>query len=245
MINVIQKFTAKFILGFFDFLVGKFTANKPILSQEDIPFYHLLIDNQNVFLTEYLKLTQKKKLNDIKDFYKVETNINEDDKWKAEPLMLFNYLFKENIENCPETYKILSKIPGCSAAMFSVLEPGKYIPAHKGIYKGIYRCLFTLQLEKDADCWIRVADVKTFFKEAELIIFDETAEHEVMNASAKPRVALYLDIYRKLPFPLNYYNKFIFFLIRKSPFVQNILSEYKKLENVRIESFDFAKPVLK
>ena len=245
MISVIQKVVAKIILGFFDFLVGKFTANKPILSVDDIPFYNLLISNRNVFLENYLKISKDKQLNDIKNFYKIERDINEDDKWKAEPIMLFSYLFKENAAKCQETYSIIKQIPGCSAAMFSVLESGKYIPPHNGIYKGIYRCLFTLQLEANADCWIRVNDVKTYFKEGELIMFDETAEHEVMNASSTERIALYLDIYRQLPFPLNLYNKLIYFIIRKSPFVQNILVEYKKLENITIESINFLKPVLK
>jgi aspartyl/asparaginyl beta-hydroxylase (cupin superfamily) len=180
----------------------------------------------------------------VKNFYKVERDMNEDDKWKAEPIMLFSYLFKENAERCADTFDVISKIPGCCAAMFSVLEPGKYIPPHKGIYKGIYRCLFVLQLDKDADCWIRVNDSKIFFKEGELVMFDETAEHEVMNASNSSRVALYLDVYRKLPFPLNIFNKMLFFIIRKSPFVQNILKEYMQLDNVNIETFVPAKPVL-
>jgi beta-hydroxylase len=68
----------------------------------------------------------------------------------------------------------VSEIPGCCAAMFSVLEPGKYIPPHKGIYKGIYRCLFTIQLEEKSDCWIRVNQTKIRFKEGSFIVFDET-----------------------------------------------------------------------
>ncbi len=245
MIGVIQEFVAKIILGSFDYLVGKCTENKPVLSIDDIPFYNLLIDNQAVFLAEYEHIAEKKRLNDIKNFYKVKRNINEDDKWKAEPLILFNYLFKENAENCPQTFKIISNIPGCSAAMFSVLESGKYIPPHKGIYRGIYRCLFTLKLAPNADCWIRVNDVVTYFEAGKLILFDETAEHEVKNASSGSRVALYLDIYRKLPFPLNILNKFIYFIIRKSPFVQSILKEYRKLENSTITDFTSVKPILK
>ena len=245
MINIIQEFSAKILLGSFDFLVSKFTDNKPILKKSEIPFYDILIANKNVFLNEYLNILKIKKINDVKDFYKVKKDINEDNKWKAEPIVLYNFAFKENTEMCPQTFNIIKEIPGCCAAMFSVLEPGKYIPPHVGIYKGIYRCLFTLQLEENADCWIRVNDVKTFFKEGELIVFDETAEHEVHNASTSNRVVLYLDLYRKLPFPLNLYNNIIYFIIRKSPFVQNVINEYKKLENSTIEDFKSAKPVLK
>ncbi len=246
MISIIQEFAAKIILGFFDYLVSKFTANKPILTETDIPFYKTLIDNRTIFLSEYLAMAETKNINDIKNFYKIKKDINEDDKWKAEPLILYNYVFKENAAKCPKTFDLVSQIPGCCAAMYSILEPGKYIPPHKGIYKGIYRCLFTLQLkEENADCWIRVNEVKTPFKEGELIIFDETAEHEVKNASSVDRVALYLDIYRKLPFPLNIYNRVIYYIIQKSPFVQNILKEYKKLENSTIVPFKSINPILK
>jgi ornithine lipid ester-linked acyl 2-hydroxylase len=131
----------------------------------------------------------------------------------------------------PLTFNIIREITGCCAVMFYVLELGKYIPPHKGIYKGIYRCLFTLQLDENADCWISVNGVKTYFNKDELIVFDETTEHEVMNALASSRVALYLNIYGDLPFPLNWYNELIYTIIRKSPFVQNINREYRKLSS--------------
>lgn len=245
MINVIQEFLAKIILGSFDYLVSKFTENKAVLQRSEIPFYDILVDNRLVFLNEYLNVIKSKKINDIKNFYQVKTDINEDNKWKAEPIVLFNYLFKENAEKCPQTFALTSKIPGCCAVMFSVLEPGKYIPPHKGIYKGAYRCLFTLKIEENADCWIRIEDTKINFKEGELVIFDERAEHEVMNASKGNRVALYLDLYRNLPFPLNVYNKIIYYIIRRSPFVQNVISEYNKLENSTVLNFKSAKPILK
>lgn len=245
MINVIQKFLAKIILGSFDYLVSKFTNNKALLLESDIPFYDIFKDNRLVFLNEYLNVIKSKKINDIKNFYQVKRDLNQDDKWKAEPIILFNYLFKENAEKCPQTFALISKIPGCCAAMFSVLEPGKYIPQHKGIYKGVYRCLFTLKVDENADCWIRINETKIDFKEGELIIFDETAKHEVVNASTGNRVALYLDLYRNLPFPLNVYNKIIYFIIRRSPFVQNIISEYSKLENCTVLNFKSSKPVLK
>lgn len=246
MIDIIQDLAAKVLLGSFDFLVSKFTANKPILSKEDIPFFDILINNSNVFLEDYINVKNIKNINAIQDFYKIKKEFNEDKNWKGEPLVLYNYVFNENAERCNNTMKIARKIPGCCAVMFSVLESGKYIPSHRGIYKGIYRCLYTLQLqETNADCWIRVEDVKTYFKEGEFIIFDETAEHELLNASSQPRVALYLDLYRKLPFPLNLYNRFIYFIIRRSPFVQNILKEFNKLENTTFSSFESADAVLK
>jgi aspartyl/asparaginyl beta-hydroxylase (cupin superfamily) len=232
------------VLRTFDFLVQKFAANKEVWAPNTFPFGQLLRDNKTVFLREYNQLLNEKEIRNVKDFFIVETDINQDENWKAAPLVLFRYLFKENAERCPETFKIISKLPGCCGAMFSVLGPGKYIPPHKGIYKGAYRCLLTLKVAPNADCWIRVNNQKLYFEEGECIVFDETVEHEVMNASAFPRVVLFLDLYRKLPFPLNVLNHVIFTLLRKSPFVANILNEYNKLEKTSIENFKPSEAIL-
>ena len=231
MLRVIQKYVAKIILGILDSLIGLFTENKATIPATEVPYLNTLSAHNEIILEEYMALIQSKNQFNIKDFYKVESEINYDNKWKAEPLVLFGHLFKENAELCPKTFEIISQIPGCKAAMFSVLEAGKYIPPHKGIYKGIYRCLYVLQLEKNADCWIRIENDKIFFEQGKMVIFDETVEHEVMNASSSNRVALYLDIYRKLPFPLNVYNNILYYVIKRSPFFQTIINEYKHLHN--------------
>ena len=45
----------------------------------------------------------------------------------------------DKIKYFPKTHSLISKIPGCSLAMFSILYPGKIIPPHIGPYKGILR----------------------------------------------------------------------------------------------------------
>jgi len=245
MTGRIIKFISISILRTFDFLVETFTPNKEVLCDSDIPFLSLLQDNHQVFLQEFINAQSEIKLHNIKDFYKTETDINYDDNWKAVPIILFGHLFKENSERFPGTYKVISQLPGCCAAMFSVLGPGKYIPPHRGIYKGIYRCLFTIQVEQDAECWIRINKRKINFREKESIVFDETVQHEVMNSSTQPRVALYFDFYRKFPFPLNTFNKVIFFLLQRSSFVYTILNEYRKLEDITIDRMGPVQPVLR
>jgi hypothetical protein len=60
MIRLFQKVVAKLMLGSFDFLVGKFTANKSILHPADIPFYHQLMNQHKIILNDYLKLVNDK-----------------------------------------------------------------------------------------------------------------------------------------------------------------------------------------
>lgn len=238
MINKIYHNLGLLILHTFDFLVSRYTENKPILSANELSFVRLLQKNRLVFLNEYLQASAQRSVPNIKDFYKVETDLKEDENWKAIPIVLFGHHLQRNPEQFPLTIELLKELPGCCGAMFSVLGPGKHIPLHKGIYKGIYRCLFTLQMAPEADCWIRVGNSKLNFVEGGTIVFDETVEHEVKNSSNSPRIVLYLDLYRNLPFPLNWLNDFVFFLLKKSRFVSNILKEYQKIEAVSISSFD-------
>jgi beta-hydroxylase len=225
------------ILRTFDFLVQTFAIRREIWENDAFPFNQILRENRALFLHEYDQMYAKKEIQYVKDFFKVETDIKADENWKAAPIILFNYLFKENAKRCPETFKIISRLPGCCGAMFSVLEPGKYIPPHRGIYKGAYRCLLTLRVQPNAECWIKVNNQKLYFKEGDCIVFDETIEHEVLNESTSPRIVLFLDFYRKLPFPLNIMNYLIFELLRRSPFVTNILKEHAKLEKTTFEKF--------
>lgn len=243
LLNRIVKFLGVSILRIFDTLVGIFAINKPILNERDYSFCKTLHENHKVILQEYNN-TLEGKLHSIKDFYKTETDLNYDENWKAIPIVLFGYLFKENALKYPNTCALIYSLPGCCGAMFSILAPGKYIPPHKGIYKGVYRCLFTLQVAKDGESWIYIDGKKVTFIEGELIIFDETFEHEVMNDTAFPRIVLYLDLYRKLPFPLSVMNNLLFFLLQRSSFVKTILKEYQKLENSSIEVFRPAIPTM-
>jgi len=236
----IVTFLSISLLKTFDFFAALFTANKPILEEDEFGLGGILKANHAVFLEEYQRYALQREVHNLKDFYKVKTDLKNDDNWKALPIVLFGYSLKENASQFQGTVHALEQMPGCCGIMFSVLLPGKHIPPHQGIYKGVYRCLYTLQVEKGGDCWIRIGNEKKYFKEGECIVFDETVDHEVRNASQQPRVVLYLDIYRRLPFPVNFMNDFIFFLLRKSAFVMNILTEYKNLENTSTENFTAA-----
>jgi len=44
-----------------------------------------------------------------------------------------------NAQRCPETMRLLGRIPGMKTAFFSILSPHKHIPAHRGAFNGILR----------------------------------------------------------------------------------------------------------
>jgi beta-hydroxylase len=246
IINKFVKYPALIFMRTFDAIIGVVTVRKDVLDTIDFPFHQILFENKDVFLREYNGLVAEKKTYNVKDFYKTasDAQVKHDDNWKAAPILLFNYQFKENVQRCPQTFKIISQLPGCCSIMYSVLGPGKHVPAHRGIYRGFYRCLFTLQMQEGGECWLRVGEKRIYFKEGRSIVFDETIEHEVKNESSQPRVALYLDFYRKLPFPLDKINNLVYLILRHSPYVLGVLMDYNQMENMSYEDFEPVKPQL-
>lgn len=230
----IVKFIGFFTLNLFDFFVSFSKNDKDIFDNKIFDFTDVLESSYLQILMEYEQVKENYDIKQVKDFYKVDTDIGQDNNWKGFPLIIYNYLFRENVDSCPQTNKIIKQVPGCSSAMFSVLGPGKHILPHTGIYKGVVRGLLTLKAPSSGQCWIKINNQKIPFENGKLILFDETALHEVFNDSEEERVVLYLDIYRELSFPLNFFNLVIFNLLKYSPFILNIIKSYNNLQKIEI-----------
>lgn len=132
-------------------------------------------------------------------------------------------------ELCPEICELLKKIPKVYKAFFSVLEPGKSIPAHHGPYRGYLRYHLGIKVPKKSPPSIRLKDEIYHWKEKESILFDDTWNHEVMNDSKEERVVLILDLLRPLPFFPNQVNLFIAKHLMKRVRVKKVLKDVNKL----------------
>ena len=124
--------------------------------------------------------------------------------WKSYMLKAGSFL-QENCERCPETYRILSEIPGIHLAFFSILFPHQYIKPHFGYYKGCLRyhlgVIVPKQNKTEKLCWLRINDdpednrnrdketvykgEKYYWEEGEGVIFDDTLLHDAMNSSIR------------------------------------------------------------
>src|SRR5690606_21678056 len=125
------------LLKTFDWLVSVFVSNKAVRSSESIPFNQEIESKLQEVTREFESVYGHKGFALIKDFYKVQTDIGQDENWKAFPFIVYNFSFEKNMQRCPETTALLNRIPGCTSAMFSLLLPGKHILPHKGVYKGV------------------------------------------------------------------------------------------------------------
>lgn len=149
-------------------------------------------------------------------------SISQDNLWKTFFLYGYGVKMEQNCSYCPETTRILEQIPDLKTAFFSILLPGKQIPEHRGPYKGVLRCHLALKVpQKREKCGIRVDNEVRHWTQGKTLVFDDSYLHEAWNNTAETRVVLFLDIVRPMSFPASLLNRFLIFLIRKSPFIRD------------------------
>jgi len=159
-----------------------------------------------------------------------QARIVQPDRWRTFFLYAYGHRVDENCRRCPNTTELVESIPGMTTAMFSILTPGTRLTPHRGPFKGVLRYHLALMVPPDdGRCAIRVGGELRTWREGESLVFDDTYEHEAWNETAAPRVVLFVDFLRDLPFPLSALNRGMIRLIGASPFVKNILENLNRL----------------
>jgi len=133
----------------------------------------------------------------------ISGTIEPDKSWKVFMLQCIMGAPKKNQEKCPRTTALLRKIPNVYQAFFSILDPGKSIPAHSGVYLGYLRYHLGLRVPKNNPPSMRVKDQIHTWEERHSILFDDSWNHEVYNKSDDLRVVLIVDVLRPMPFHLH------------------------------------------
>jgi ornithine lipid ester-linked acyl 2-hydroxylase len=163
-------------------------------------------------------MQHREEIPNFQDYSEGQRTLTQDDQWKTFFFYAFGSKEKENCERCPETVRILDKIPGMNTAMFSILGPGKHIPPHRGPYKGVLRYHLGLIIPKpEGSCRIRVGSDVRPWKEGKSLVFDDSHEHEVWNDSDSYRVVLFVNFVRPTVFPLSAVNQSILWMRGRRP----------------------------
>lgn len=129
--------------------------------------------------------------------------------WKVFMLELLGHRPDANRARCPATCAALRQVPGVLQAFFSVVDPGKPIPAHDGPY---LRYHLGIRVPRLNPPHIRVAGqpyTPYTWKEGEGVLFDDSWPHEVVNQATRPRTVLIVDIPRPLPLLPRLVNNFV------------------------------------
>lgn len=157
--------------------------------------------------------------------------ITQDRGWKTFVLTGYGLRSPRNIQQCPQTWRIAQKIPGLVTAMFSILEPGKHLPAHRGPYNGVLRLHLGLVIpEPRGQMAIRVGQQICHWKEGKVLIFDDAYEHEAWNRTSHTRVVLFVDFVKPLWFPANLLNWLLLHVAVFTPFVREVSEKEHKWE---------------
>jgi aspartate beta-hydroxylase len=120
--------------------------------------------------------------------------------WSAFFLVRDGREVADNAARCPATMAALAQVPLCRIAgrtpsiLFSLLRPGARIRPHHGFTNA--RLICHLPLIVPPDCALRVGSETRPWREGELLVFDDSMEHEAWNLSNELRVVLLFDVWR-------------------------------------------------
>jgi len=176
-------------------------------------------------------LARKEEMPNVQDLTVDASSITPDSGWKIFVLVAYGIKSQPNIELCPETWRIVRKIPGLKTAMFSIFEPGTRLPPHRGPYNGVLRLhLGLLVPEPRASQAIRIGPELRTWREGRVLIFDDAYEHEAWNGSGHLRVVLLLDFVKPLRFPASVLNRVLLRLAVFTPYLRDGTENLRRWE---------------
>jgi len=148
-----------------------------------------------------------------------QRDLSQDKRWKVFPLHVYGRIPRDSERRCPQTVRALRKIPGMLGAMFSVLQPGKELPPHRGAYAGVLRYHLGVKVPHPDQCGICVDGEEAQWLEGKSLVFDDSYMHHAWNRSGEDRVVLFVDFLRPLAPKLNAMNQSLVSLLGKSQFM--------------------------
>jgi ornithine lipid ester-linked acyl 2-hydroxylase len=176
-------------------------------------------------------LLRKMELPSVQDISPDAASINQDAGWKMFLLVAYGVKSRPNIDACPETWRNVQRIPGLKTAMFSIFEPGKRLPAHRGPYNGVLRLHLGLIVpEPREQSALQVGDQIYHWQEGRAVIFDDAYEHLSWNGTDSARVILFVDFVKPLYFPANLLNALLLRLAVFTPFIRESYDNLRKWE---------------
>ena len=176
-------------------------------------------------------LTRKEDLPGFHELASDVSVISQDRGWKSFMLCGYGFRSEANIALCPQTWRICRKIPGLITVMFSILEPGKHLPAHRGPYNGVLRLHLGLIVPEPREALgIRVENQVYRWQEGEAVIFDDAYEHEAWNNTPHTRVVLFVDFIKPTRQPARFLNWLLLHLAMFTPFIREGVDNQKAWE---------------
>ncbi|MCB8880464.1 aspartyl/asparaginyl beta-hydroxylase domain-containing protein [Acidisoma cellulosilytica] len=207
-------------------------GNPPVYDNETFPWAAEIEKDWHLIRVELDRLLLRKE--ELPSFHDISTDvstISTDNGWKTFFLTGYGLTSANNTALCPDTWRIVQKIPGLQTAMFSIFEPGKHLPAHRGPYNGVLRFHLGLKVPNHPDkIAIRVDQQICNWQEGRALIFDDAFEHEAWNHSDETRVVLFVDFNKPLRFPANLISAALLRIAIFTPFIKEGADNHNEWE---------------
>lgn len=128
-----------------------------------------------------------------------QRNIAAGQPWTVFPFWAYETVNYSNCARAPILTSILRQIPSVRLAMLSIMSEGAEIPEHCGYFKSVLRVHLTVHVDHpdpNMQRYIEVGGERHSWKQGELVAFDDTYPHSVVNRVPGRRVVLFLDVDR-------------------------------------------------
>jgi aspartyl/asparaginyl beta-hydroxylase (cupin superfamily) len=174
----------------------EFTIDDPyFFDTNDFPWVKELESHWEVIRDELIELHQNNK--DLLKPYADAEMTSRKNKWKTFGMMFWKFQAPKNIEACPKTWALVSKVPNLMAASFNLLEENTTIKPHHGDTNAIIRCHMGLQVPGEAPkCAFRVGTETRSWEQGKFFMFCDAHEHTAWNNTNNERYVLVVDIMR-------------------------------------------------
>lgn len=148
-----------------------------------------------------------------------DISANDGRDWRMYIMQAYGVRFARNLARCPTLAALVARSPDVLSASFSFLAPGKYVPPHRGPFRGILRGYLVLSMPLDATgqpaATLTIDGHAHRLHDGEFMLWDDTFTHEVRNASDEVRIVLLLDIRRHhMPLDLRILSNAVIALVR-------------------------------
>lgn len=209
-------------------------GDRPFFPERDFSWIEKVKEQTPGILEELQRvLLRRTELPSFQDISPDQSALTQDQNWKAFVFYGYGIRATQNCLRCPKTVAALRDIPGMTSAFFSILAPGKHIPAHRGPYNGVLRFHLGLQIPAPSPiCAIQVENEVRGWADGEALVFDDTYQHEAWNKSDQWRIVLFVDFLRPLPMWADTLNRIMIFIIQKTPFISIAAKNQENWERV-------------
>lgn len=185
------------------YLATEKRASPAIMDLSQFPELNELQENWTTIRDEGLKLLEQDYFNKINNpstaaHYDVGFRTFYKYGWRKFYLKWYGYNHHSAMKHCPETVKILSRVPSINGAMFSILPPNSQLTRHLDPVACSLRYHLGLKTPNADQCFINVDGQHYSWRDGDALLFDETFIHYARNDTDSHRLILMCDVDRPM-----------------------------------------------